>query len=104
MITPEKVIIPLDVLGDTPYLKEDGLHTQCRDHSEIAALTGVAINEDGKVVIDTEYMQTYMDAAPGEGDDAQVDPSPTAPKVSKSKGKVTGKGGEGADRHGRRIH
>jgi hypothetical protein len=41
LITPSLVIIPLDVHGDIPYLREGGLHTETRDHDALADLCGV---------------------------------------------------------------
>ena len=64
MITPEKVIIPLDVIGDVPYLKDGGLYHQHGDQSNSAALTGVRIDRDGCIVIDPEYLGNFFEAAP----------------------------------------
>ena len=66
LVTPDLEIIPLDVVGDIPYLLRDGLHTEGRDHSEIAALCGVRIDENNQLVICSEYLGRFMDAMPGE--------------------------------------
>ena len=65
-VTPDLKIIPFDVIGDVPYLLEDGLHTYVRDPEQIAALTGVMITPDGKLVIDPNYLSQFFDAAAGE--------------------------------------
>ena len=65
-VTPDLKVIPFDVVGDVPYLLEDGLHTYVRGQEEIAALTGVRVTSDGQIVIDFNYLSRYYDAAAGE--------------------------------------
>ena len=36
LVTPDLKIIPLDVIGDNPYLKEDGLNAQNLSSEEVS--------------------------------------------------------------------
>ena len=68
LVTPDLRIIPLDVLGDIPYLKADGLHTEYCDRSEIAALTGVTVDENNQLMLTSEYLGAFMDSVAAEPD------------------------------------
>ena len=51
LIPPSYNIVPLDVIGNIPYLVKDGAVSSLRDPDEIAAATGVFVS-DGKLQID----------------------------------------------------
>ena len=55
MITPDKRIVPLDVVGDVPYIKKGELHTQLTDPRAIRAQTGVYIDAQGNVQLHTDH-------------------------------------------------
>ena len=105
LILPSLTILPLDVIGDIPYLLADGLHTKRLDPEEITALTGVMIDNDGRLVLAPDFLGTYVEAAAVEGEEAvQEEPSshsgsppPKVPKGKslKKKDEGTGDGTEG---------
>ena len=95
LVTPDLKIIPLDVIGDIPYLKEGGLHAQNLSSEEVTALTGVMIDDEGRLVLDPDFLGAYVDAAAGEDSpSSQGGSSDKLPKGVKSK---SGKDGDGVD-------
>ena len=94
MIIPNLKIIPLNLDGDIPYLAADGLRTEGRDRPEIAAITGLWVDGCGSVRIDSSYLGSYMDAAPGPSGTSASETSTVGPhgKV-KVRGGVTQGGG-----------
>ena len=99
LITPALKISPLDVSGDIPYLEKDGLHSQGLSQEEVTALTGVMIDEDGHLMVDPDFLKTYVCAAAdgGEPADPAGEPSSGAHKQKDARGKKEGDGGIGAD-------
>ena len=63
MITPANCVIPLDVIGDIPYIKAGGAWTESGDQNLAAALTGVRFDESGQLVLDSDYLGQYFEAA-----------------------------------------
>ena len=63
IISPEGQIILLEVDGDIPYYAKDGISTNCRDPEQIRQLTGLRINSDGKIEIDSDFFNTVYDPA-----------------------------------------
>ena len=54
------------MIGDIPCYKKGKLHSTVRDHSQIAAVTGVTVNMDGRIAVDSDYLDLYADVAVGE--------------------------------------
>ena len=50
MVTPSLRIIPLDVIGDIPYIVEDGKAAEAGDDRRVAEMTGMAVI-NGQLVI-----------------------------------------------------
>ena len=95
LVTPDLKIIPLDVIGDIPYLKEGGLHAQNLSSEEVTAMTGVMIDDEGRLVLDPDFLGAYVDAAAGEDSpSSQGGSSDKLPKGVKSK---NGKDKDGVD-------
>ena len=94
LITPALKIFD----GDIPYLQKDGLHSKDLSQEEVTALTGVKIDEDGNLLLDPSFLQTYMCAAADNGKLATpaAGPKSGAPVSKSAKGKKGGEGESGA--------
>ena len=72
MITPLGQVIPLDVRGNVPYVKADGLWNTSRDPSELATLCGISLDAGVLKVLPRWDKEV---ACPG-GEGSLEDPTP----------------------------